>query len=263
MNFLDTTIILEGDVARFRVFRKPTNKENYIHYYSAHNMRTKSGIIIGFFLRALRICSEEYLQAEINHIFEVFTSLKYPKAMIIKCKNKANQIRKKKEAERGKQEKKQRRCERIIVVPYFEGFEEVSRGLELGGIKLIAKSGTKIGDLVRRKQKTENENSLVYRVPCGGCHKSYIGESYRGLKTRLSEHKRDLKNHKLTNSMVIHAESEDHLPSWDNAKPVKTGMTKRHRKILESALIESVPCTNHRGGFYTRVSRQTQILANL
>ena len=253
LNFLDTTIIIEDESVRFRVYRKPTNKEDYIHFYSSHSMRTKSGIVIGFFLRAYRICSQEYLEAEIDHIFKVFGSLQYPKALLIKWKNKAKQILRKKGTENEKQ-KSSRRDERIVVIPHFKHFEGLSRGLRQAGIKLVAKAGTTIGDLVKMKEKkTRNENSTVYRVPCGGCHESYIGETSRGLKTRISEHtrRRDLRHHRLTNSMVLHARDEDHLPLWEKAEQVKTGLTKRHRKILESALIESVPCTNHRGGFYT------------
>ena len=103
-----------------------------------------------------------------------------------------------------------------------------------------------IGDLVKQKERRiGNENSIVDRVPCRGCQKFYIGETSRSLKTRISEHRRDLRNHRLTNSMVLHARDENHLPLWEKAEQVKKkGLTKRHRKILESSLIESVPCAH-------------------
>ena len=47
--FLDTLIIRTAEGLKFKVYRKETNKEDYIHFYSAHNNRVKSGIIIGFF----------------------------------------------------------------------------------------------------------------------------------------------------------------------------------------------------------------------
>ena len=87
-------------------------------------MKTKSGIVIGFFLRAYRICSQEYLDAEIDYIFKFFGSLHNPKALLIKWKNKAKQIKRKKETEKRKQESP-RHDERIVVVPYFKRFEEV------------------------------------------------------------------------------------------------------------------------------------------
>ena len=89
----------------------------------------------------------------------------------------------------------------------------------------------KIGDIVMNKdRRTVNEDSIFYRVPCEGCPKSYIGESYRSLKTRITEHRRDFQKHRETNLMVLHAEAEDHLPKWEKAEAIKKGMTKTHRK---------------------------------
>ena len=65
--FLDTLIHRGERDVKFSVFRKPTNRDDFIHYYSAHNNRIKTGVVIGFFLRALRICSPEYLDAEITY----------------------------------------------------------------------------------------------------------------------------------------------------------------------------------------------------
>ena len=53
--FLDTVIIRTDSGPLFKVYRKPTNKEDLIHYLSAHNLRVKSGMAIGLFLRAFRI----------------------------------------------------------------------------------------------------------------------------------------------------------------------------------------------------------------
>ena len=58
--FLDTLIRRRDDGIRFSVYRKPTNRDDYIHYLSAHSERTKSGVVIGFFLRALRVCRKYY-----------------------------------------------------------------------------------------------------------------------------------------------------------------------------------------------------------
>lgn len=252
LNFLDITIIRGDDEAKFKVFRKPTNKEDYIHFYSAHSMRTKSGVVIGFFLRALRICSPDYLNEENDYIFKVFESLRYPKAFLIKCKNKAKHIVRKKKQNKDKNDEKKDCNDRIITVPHSEHLHIISKGLAQAGVKVMEKSGLKIGDIVKRREKRPmNENSIVYRVPCGGCKKFYVGETYRGLKTRISEHKRDLKNHKETNSIVIHATEEGHLPKWEAAETVQKGISRAQRKILESALIECVPCTNHKSGFYS------------
>ena len=76
--FLDVMVIRCENGAKYKVYRKKTNREDYIHYFSAHSQRVKSGVVIGVFLRALRICSEELLQDEVNFIMISFLKLKYP-----------------------------------------------------------------------------------------------------------------------------------------------------------------------------------------
>ena len=66
--FLDMLIVRSEDKLKFKVYRKETNKEDLIHFYSAHSDRVKSGIIIGFYLRACGICSDEYLEEELAHL---------------------------------------------------------------------------------------------------------------------------------------------------------------------------------------------------
>ena len=76
--FLDTRIHRRENNAAFSVYRKPTNKDDFIHFFSGHNERTKSGVVIGFFLRALRICDDEFLNEEVEYISGAFRHLCYP-----------------------------------------------------------------------------------------------------------------------------------------------------------------------------------------
>ena len=65
--FLDILLIRNINKLEFKVYRKPTCKNNHIHFHSHHN-NTKRGIIIGFYLGALHICSSKYLNDEFIHI---------------------------------------------------------------------------------------------------------------------------------------------------------------------------------------------------
>ena len=100
--FLDTFILREGRDLKYKVYRKPPCKEDYIHYFSGqanvryfsgHNERYKRRVVIWFFLRAYRVCSPEFLQDEIEHIFKRFQELKYPKGLLMTLKKKAQKIR--------------------------------------------------------------------------------------------------------------------------------------------------------------------------
>ena len=100
--FLDTMIMRSGHMAKFKMYRKPSNKEDYVHLFSGHSERVKNGIVIDFFLRAFRICSEDFLQEEINHIFQTFQRLHYPKGYLIRMRKKAEEIRSKSYEEKQK-----------------------------------------------------------------------------------------------------------------------------------------------------------------
>ena len=52
--FLDVVKSLDNNgTPTFKIFRKPTHVNGYVHWFSAHSSSTKKGILIGQFLRAL------------------------------------------------------------------------------------------------------------------------------------------------------------------------------------------------------------------
>lgn len=243
LSFLDILIMRREDAVKFKVFRKKTNREDYIHYFSAHNERVKSGVIIGFFLRAYRICSSEYLEDEVKHIFESFMRLKYPKAFIIKCMQKAKKIRR---TPTSQQPKKDQR--RIIVVPGSGKAQVISRALKKAGVQLVEKTGPKIGEMIKKRREAKTEDSVVYKVPCSQCPRAYYGETYRGIKKRVGEHKADIRHHRDTSSFVMHIEKYQHLPDWGKTEIIWKGREKAKRKIIESAVIETMPNINSKRG---------------
>ena len=93
--FLDIILIRNINKQEFKVYHKPTCKNDLIHFYSHHHHNTKRSIIIGFYLRALRICSTKYLNDEFIHIENSFLNLLYPKSFIHFAKSKALKILKK------------------------------------------------------------------------------------------------------------------------------------------------------------------------
>ena len=46
--FLDTEIVRKDKNVKFKVYRKPSNKESYVHFFSGHSERVKRGIVLGF-----------------------------------------------------------------------------------------------------------------------------------------------------------------------------------------------------------------------
>ena len=97
--FLDSLLIRHINELEFKVYRKPTCKNDHIHFYSHHNNNTKRGIITGFYLRALRICSSKYLNDDFIHIENSFLNLQYTKSFIHFAKSKALKIHNKNQSQ--------------------------------------------------------------------------------------------------------------------------------------------------------------------
>ena len=166
-------------------------------------------------------------------------------------KKKAMKIRDRARARKENQKDQREKSRPFLCIPKFEKVDIVARYLEKAGFRVVIGTGEKSGDILNGKsEKTGQENSIVYRIPCAVCPKQYVGETGRGLKTRISEHRRDLRNHNLSNAMVIHADKAGHLPRWEHAEILEKGMKKSVRKALEAAHIKTRDTLNTRGGFY-------------
>ena len=87
--FLDVLIERVEHNFKFTIYRKPTNICSYIHYYSSHALSIKLATFSGMLLRALKICSDDYLLEEIEFIFSIGRKHKYPDFILDKAYNKA------------------------------------------------------------------------------------------------------------------------------------------------------------------------------
>ena len=240
--FLDTVIIREGENIKFKVYRKPTNKDDFVHYLSAHDEKTKSGVLIGFYLRALRVCSDEYIDEEIRYINQTFVKLGYPKGMLALSLKKARNIR-----QRGETEEKP--SVNYLIVPNSDLTGALSNVLRPTGLVVVCDSGKKIGEMVKHKRNSlDNENSVVYKIPCNSCDSAYYGETYRGLEKKVREHRADVRYHRPTSAIVNHIDKKGHLPNWEGAMVLEKGMNKQRRKVLEALHISLNENMNQRTG---------------
>ena len=186
---------------------------------------------------------------------------------MIRLKGKAQRIMNK---PKEKKEKPKRKNERTwISIPNFKNSETIAKAIEKTWVRVSTNTDTKIGDMIKRSPKATQDTtntapkSVVYQIPCGGCDSSYVGETGRGLDTRIKEHKGDFKFHRTSNAIVIHAEQHHHLPDWKNAKVLEKNIGKRTRKILEAAHISARNTFNTKKGFIALSSCTVRLLAEL
>ena len=85
--------------------------------------------------------------------------------------------------------------------------------------------------------KIENLSNVVYLIKCTGCDKVYIGETGRGLKNRIYEHKRDCRLENLNTGLSRHSWDYNHFFDFNNVKSLAREYNKYKRKLIESIYI--------------------------
>ena len=83
------------------------------------------------------------------------------------------------------------------VLPYIKGVTEpLQRTLSKYDVKVFTKPMKTLQHefpSVKHRPTMEEKTNVVYKIPCKECSWSYIGETGRSLKTRKSEHSRNVK----------------------------------------------------------------------
>ena len=80
--FLDIKIHRHNNSFEFSVYRKPTNNLFNLHYYSHHASNVKKSAFRSTFLRALRICSPDFIDQDIKFIYSIARDNQYPEHLI-------------------------------------------------------------------------------------------------------------------------------------------------------------------------------------
>lgn len=239
--FLDVCVIRgENGFPKFKVHRKTTNMENYIHAFSSHSVGVKRGVICGLVLRALRLCSLEFLKEEMLHIRGVFSKLGYENKFIESAirKAKASYYKVKESCDVKKN---------IIVVPVGVG-----KGREYMSdlFQFVNSSGITIKSLVKKKNVVDVNKAGVYCIGCEGCNGVYIGETC-DVNRRMAEHCRSVEKNDSNSALVSHRRESGHVIEVRQKNSVIMEVhEEKKRVILEACAIRNSNNLNNLGVVY-------------
>ena len=96
--------------------------------------------------------------------------------------------------------------------------------------------------IVSPKDKIHSDKtpSVIYHFQCKDCGQHYIGESCRGIHTRIKEHKDSVRLHKPDSSAVgSHVYDTGHSIDWNNASVISKDSNSFSRKFKEAILIKA------------------------
>ena len=81
--FLDTMVYIENNKVKTKLYKKPTDNKQYLHYNSEHPTHVKNSIPYAQALRYRRIIEDDLiLQGELEKLKENFTSRLYPDSIV-------------------------------------------------------------------------------------------------------------------------------------------------------------------------------------
>lgn len=241
--FLDTMIIKEDSRLKFKVYRKPTLVDAYIHNFSNHHIKVKEATFMGMFLRALRICDPEYINEEFNHIYNLARNLCYSSEIIDKCLTKANNTF------YGNKTKEPFSKKNILSLPYKKELEPLTKILKNLNINVVFHYDNTIkSSLIKNSPVTASGN--VYSIPCKECHDVYIGQTGKTLDERIKQHKYSVRTAQDSSAIFKHIETKNHCINWKSAKTIYKSSSCVDRLIVEAALIKSNNTMNLNDGLY-------------
>ena len=183
------------------------------------------------FLRALRICSPEFLDLEFQHIFDIGQRLKYPLHFIEKSLAQA------KKSFYRTAPSPAYNLRNMLVLPYNENFTHIPKLLKLFNVSVVFGHNSTVKNILI-KNAPRKSMGCVYKIPCKSCDKSYIGQTGKELKIREKQHKSDILKGKETNAIFLHVRDFLHNIDWDNASQLVRCNSFVGRNLIESSFIK-------------------------
>jgi len=244
--FLDVLLSNVNGSLKFSVYRKPTHTANYLHFFSNHPLYIKKSVVSSMFLRAYRICDNEFIDRELDFIFETFSKLGYPRFFL----NQAHSSAKWKFYNHSRN-MQQESAKNLLIIPYNPSLDEKRRMFKGAGIDIVFTYPNTLRNTLIRHNITSSaiETSPgIYTIPCKDCPKFYIGETGRTFEKRINEHRRDVRYARESNACFIHLRDEGHQLNWKDAKLIHRSSNSYERKIIEALLIRKLPNFNLSAG---------------
>ena len=134
----------------------------------------------------------------------------------------------------------------FTTLPYIKGAsDKIKRVLNGVGVKVALKPLLTIGKFLPSLKDplvAEKKSCLVYQVPCKDCSFIYLGQTKKGLKSRVSEHQRAIKFQRPEKSALCeHSISLNHTINWSEVEILKTETDYSKRLFAESWFINEKP----------------------
>ena len=126
----------------------------------------------------------------------------------------------------------------MLVLPYHKNFKELPSLLKYFNINIVFSNPNTIEKMLIKNSPSQ-ASCCLYTIPCKDCDKKYLGQTSKGLKTRLGQHKYSVRTAQSSNAIFIHFSHFNHRVDWANGKEIMFCNDYVSRNVIESALIKT------------------------
>ena len=233
LSFLDITVMnnLLGSY-EFKVFRNDAITNVQIKPSSCVNPSIIKGVFKGFLARARRICSDQYLEEEIDFLVKVFAKNGHDIEELKRIAHSYSVDNVVNDTAKVISERKS-----FVRIPWIPVLGPKLRVImRKHGVKTIFSSGPNLKDLLcdHKTKLPNNSHSGVYRLRCE-CAGVYIGETKKRVHVRIAEHEKYIFKGRWANSGATeHAKTCPLAFKWNEAETLAKEANYKRRKIREA-----------------------------
>lgn len=254
LNFLDVTFKINNNFIEFDWFHKTTFSGRYLNFFSQHPLSQKRGTIIGMIDRAFALSHPKYHQKNLEFVVNTLLNNDYPLSFIFDTIN----FRLKYLLDKSKHKSaitdshhnstntgSQNKSDHIpwFTIPFLpkiaDKFKKVIGDLDA---RLSFFSLNKLREIIKVHKDhlpIHSNKNVVYKIFCKDCDGSYVGQTSRQLKTRITEHRNHIHRNISTHSVITdHRLQFNHEFDWDDVKILDRERYLGKRLISEMMFIK-------------------------
>lgn len=209
INFLDLTIIRTNNNLEFSIYHKPSHTDLTINNKSYHPIQHKLAAYNSMVHRLINVpMSQTNFNKELNLIKQIASNNNYNPKIIDKIYSRMSYKKAIKEIMPITKEKSKFKTLTFLG----KASDNIKSLLNKHKIKIAYKTNNSLGKIIKNnKDKTTKENkSGVYKLNCGSCSKSYIGQTGRSFKTRIKDHYDSFTKNNKHSTYADHLRTENH-----------------------------------------------------
>ncbi len=250
LDFLEIRTINSGKGKyEFDIFRKKAITNVQIKPASSHDPRILQGVFKGFVHRAFRICSENYIEKELEFLISVFEENGYQKVELRKI---IEDVRRRSSERREIQEDRDDGSLPTVALPYLPGIStKLRKAFKKAGYKTAFKSGANLQTILSSKNKAslpKNSQPGTYSMQCK-CFvvPPYIGETKIQIRNRSKQHEEYVRKGYWSNSgAACHAKTCK--AGFEEVKTIKVDPQRFSREVREALEIQKNKSGPKEGG---------------